>query len=218
MTSSQEKAIRVVLADDHAVTREGIRKMLAAAPDLQVVGEAQDGVEAMQLAAQLQPDILLLDLQMPGPRPAEVERWVRANCPHTETLVLTAHDRRSYLAEMIDAGAVGYLYKSTTSAERLIDAICSAARGVILFDAEQIEQAQRWREMVGAKWNRLTEREREILALIVQGRTDKEVAAQLNIKLKTVGNHVSSILEKLEIASRTEAAVWAVKEGFIDAA
>jgi len=217
MASSPEKMIRVVLADDHVVTREGIRKMLAAATDLQIVGEAQDGVEAMQLAAQLQPDILLLDLQMPGPRPAEVERWVRANCPHTETLVLTAHDRRSYLAEMIDAGAVGYLHKSTTSAERLIAAIRSAAKGVILFEAEQMEQAQCWRETVGAKWNRLTEREREIMTLIVQGKKDKEIAKQLNIKLKTVGNHISSILEKLEMTSRTEAAVWVVKEGFIDA-
>jgi two-component system NarL family response regulator len=218
MVASQERVIRVVLADDHAVTREGIRKMLDRAADLQIVGEAQDGMEAMQLAAQLQPDILLLDLQMPGPRPAEVERWVRANCPHTETLVLTAHDRRSYLAEMIDAGAVGYLHKSTTSAERLIDAIRCAARGAILFDAEQVEQARCWRETVEAKWKRLTEREREILALIVHGKTDKEIAAQLSIKLKTVGNHVSSILEKLEMTSRTEAAVWAVKEGFVDAA
>jgi NarL family two-component system response regulator LiaR len=218
MVASQERVIRVVLADDHAVTREGIRKMLGVAADVQVVGEAQDGMEAMQLAAQLQPDILLLDLQMPGPRPAEVERWVRANCPHTETLVLTAHDRRSYLAEMIDAGAVGYLHKSTTSAERLIDAIRRAAKGAILFDAEQVEQAQRWRETVGAKWNRLTEREREIMTLIVHGKTDKEIAAQLSIKLKTVSNHVSSILEKLEMTSRTEAAVWAVQEGFIDAA
>ena len=218
MASSPGKMIRVVLADDHAVTREGIRKMLAAAADLQVVGEAQDGLEAMQLAAQLQPDILLLDLQMPGPRPAEVERWVRANCPHTETLVLTAHDRRSYLAEMIDAGVVGYLHKSTTSAERLIEAIRRAANGAILFDAGQVEQAQRWRETVGAKWNRLTARERKILELIVQGRTDKEIAAQLGIKLKTVGNHISNILEKLEMTSRTEAAMWAVREGFIDAA
>jgi len=98
----------------------------------------------------------------------------------------------------------------------LINAIRRAVRGVILFDAEQLERARCWRETIGAKWHRLTDREHQILTLIVQGKTDREIASELNLKLKTVNNHVSKILDKLEVASRTEAAVWVVKEGLID--
>jgi DNA-binding NarL/FixJ family response regulator len=209
--------IRLLLADDHPAARAGIRALLSKAPDIEIVGEARDGLEAQHMTAQLRPHILLLDLVMPGPRPAEVERWVRENYPETITLVLTAHDRDAYLADMVEAGAAGYLSKET-SAERLIEAIRRAAHGEVLFDEQQLDRARRWRETVEVKWNRLTQREREILTLIVQGRTDKEIAEQLNIKLKTVGNHVCNILEKLEMTSRIKAGMWAVNDGFIDAA
>ncbi len=212
---THKQTIHVVLADDHPVTRAGIRAMLREAPDIEIVGEAQDGVEAQQLTAQMRPHILLLDLQMPGPRSAEVERWVRANCPETITLVLTAHDRDAYLSDMIDAGTAGYLLKGI-SAPRLIEAIRRAVQGEVLLDAEQLERAQRWRETIGAKWRSLTDRERQVLMLIVRGKTDREIADDLNIKLKTVNNHISNILDKLEVASRTEAAVWVMKEGLID--
>jgi len=214
--SSTEEIIRLVLADDHPTTRAGIRSLLSEAPDIQIVGEAQDGLEAQQLTSQFRPHILLLDLQMPGLRPAEVERWVRTHCPETITLVLTAHDRNAYLVDMIDAGVVGFLNKNEATASQLINAIRRAVRGVILFDAEQLERARCWRETIGAKWHRLTDREHQILTLIVQGKTDREIASELNLKLKTVNNHVSKILDKLEVASRTEAAVWVVKEGLID--
>ena len=207
--------IRLVLADDHAVTRDGLRTILKAAPDIQIVGEAQDGLEAQQLTAQLHPHILLLDLIMPGPRPAEIERWVRANCPETVTLILTAHDRNVYLAEMMEAGAVGLLRKNEVTASHLIDAIRRAARGEILFDAEQLARVQRWREEVASRWYSLTARERQVLTLIAAGKTDREIADDLQISVKTVSNHVYRILDKLEAASRTEAVLWAVKEGFI---
>ena len=183
---------------------------------MQVVGEAKDGIEAKQMVADLGPDILLLDLVMPGPRPYEIEKWVRTNYPETITLVLTGHDRDYYLKKMMDAGAVGFLTKDEEP-QRLVEAIRLAARGdAPLYSAEQYRRVRRWQEKVEQHWESLTEREREVLELIVKGKSNKEIAQELKIKMKTVGNHVSSILGKLNVASRTEAALWAVKEGFID--
>ncbi len=113
--SDSEPIIRLVLADDQEITRAGIRATLSKAPDIEIIGEARDGNEAQQLTAQLRPHILLLDLVMPGPRAYEVERWVRANCPETVTLILTAHDRDAYLTEMVEAGAAGYLTKEISA-------------------------------------------------------------------------------------------------------
>ncbi|HQE93856.1 MAG TPA: response regulator transcription factor [Anaerolineae bacterium] len=108
---SETASITVLIADDHEVAREGVRKMLADAPDIESVGVAEDGTAAQQLAARLQPHILLLDLVMPGPRPAEIVLWAHTHCPETAVLGLTAHDRDYYLAQMLDAGAAGYLDK-----------------------------------------------------------------------------------------------------------
>jgi DNA-binding NarL/FixJ family response regulator len=207
--------IRLLLADDHPATRAGIRAILAQVPDILVVGEAQDGYEAQRLVADLQPHILLLDLQMPGLRSAELERWVRAHHPETITLILTAHDRDAYLANMVDAGAAGYVVKSKPS-EQLIAAIRRAAHGEVLFDGEQLARIRRWREEVGQRWDGLTKRERQVLALVAEGKTDQQIAQELHLQVKTIGNHVSSILSKLNVATRTEAAVWAIREGFID--
>jgi DNA-binding NarL/FixJ family response regulator len=207
--------IRLLLADDHPATRAGIRAILAQAPDILVVGEAQDGYEAQRLVAELQPHILLLDLQMPGLRSADLEKWVRAHYPKTVTLVLTAHERDAYLAGMADAGAAGFLGKNRPP-EQLITAIRRAAHGEMLFDSEQLARIRRWREEVGQRWDSLTERERQVLALIAQGKTDQQIAQELHLQVKTVGNHVSNILSKLNVATRTEAAVWAIHEGFVD--
>ena len=103
--------ISLILADDHPSTRAGLRAILSSTPDIKIVGEAQDGFEAKKLVDQLRPKILLLDLKMPGPPPAEIEKWVRSHCPETTTLVLTAHDRSAYLAEMMEAGVAGFLTK-----------------------------------------------------------------------------------------------------------
>ncbi len=209
------ETIRVLLADDYPAIRAGIRTILEKAPDVRVVGEATGGAEAMQLTAQLRPQLLLLDLRMPGPRPAEIARWVRNHCPETETLVLTAHDIDRYVAEMMEAGTAGFLTKEKAE-QALLGAIRRAARGEILYTKEQRARARRWREEVGQRWERLTERERQVLALMAEGKTDKEIAQELQIKTKTVGNHVSRILRKLGVTSRTEAALWAVREGFVD--
>jgi DNA-binding NarL/FixJ family response regulator len=209
-----QPTIRLLLADDHPATRAGLRAILAQARDIVVVGEAQDGYEAQRLVAELQPQVLLLDLQMPGLRSADLEKWVRAHYPETITLVLTAHERDAYLAGMADAGVAGFLSKSRPP-EQLIDAIRRAAHGEILFDGEQLARIQRWREEIGQRWASLTERERQVLTLVAQGKTDQQIAEKLHLQVKTVGNHVSSILKKLNAASRTEATVWAIREGFV---
>lgn len=202
--------ITLVLADDHAVARAGVRAILSTAPDIEIVGEAENGDEVQTLVAQVQPRILLLDLKMPGPHPAEIEKWVRTNYPNTVTLVLTAHDRDSYLTKMIDAGAAGLIDKSE-SGERLLGAIRRAAVGEILFDRGQLDRARHWREATGEKWESLTNREREILRLLVQGFDNAHIATMLTVTPKTVAYHVTNILEKLEVSSRQEAVAWVHK-------
>ena len=152
--------IRVVIADDHPVTREGVRAALESAADIDVVGEAGDGVEAKKLVAELGPDILLLDLIMPGPKPTEIERWVRHNHPETITLILTAHDRDYYLAETVKAGAVGFLTKEKAP-QQLIAAIRRAAQGDVLLTPDQLARIQAWDKDVSARWQRLTKRDRK---------------------------------------------------------
>jgi len=204
---TEPKTITVVLADDHPVIREGIRRILANAIDISVVGEAQDGKEVKELVAKLHPKILLLDLKMPETSPFEIEKWVRENYPETITLVLTAHDRDFYLAGMIDAGVAGYLDKNERI-EDLIAAIRRAAHGEVFFTREQIDRARKWRHEGGEKWEKLTKREREILLLIAQGQSNKAIAKKLGIALKTVAYHVSTILGRLDVESRNEAVVW----------
>jgi DNA-binding NarL/FixJ family response regulator len=175
----------VLLADDHPALRAGIRVILEKAPDIQVVGEAEDGTEAQQLTADLRPQVLLLNLRMPGPRPVETVAWVRAHCPETAVLVLTAHDVDGYLAAMVEAGAAGFVIKEEAP-ETIVEAVRRAARGEVFFSGEQQARARRWREEVGERWESLTECEREVLQLY----------------------HVTNILSKLDVASRLEAVVW----------
>ena len=199
--------ITVVLADDHPLAREGIRSILNKAPDIQLVGEAETGNDVQRLVSELRPRILLLDLKMPGPHPAEIEKWVRTNYPETVTLVLTAHDRDSYLSRMIDAGAAGLLDKGE-SGERLIGAIRRAARGEFLFDSHQLDRARQWRLSAGEKWESLTTREREILRLLVKGFDNAHIGKVLMITGKTVAYHITNILVKLGVNSRQEAIAW----------
>ncbi len=199
--------IRVVLADDHEVTRAGIRAILEAASDIEVVGEAGTGEEAKTLTARLRPHVLLLDLQMPGPRPSQVEAWVRSHYPETITLVLTAHDRDAYLTEMVEAGVVGFLSKEEAGL-RLVMAIRRAARGATLLSPEQLRRVQRWRREVGDRWEELTDRERDVLRLLVAGHENARIADHLSVTQRTVEYHVSNVLHKLGVATRLEAATW----------
>jgi DNA-binding NarL/FixJ family response regulator len=202
--------ITVLIADDHPATRAGLCAILKDLPDIKVVGEAEDGFQVEKLVAELRPNILLLDLVMPGPTPAQLEKQVRTNYPETITLVLTAHDRDAYLAGMMDAGAAGFLSKTETGG-RLISAIRRAALGDDLFTEEQFVRAAHWRDMAGHKWENLTRREHEIIQLIVNGCDNKQIAENLGITVKTISFHVSNILKKLDVNSRHEAIAWVHK-------
>jgi len=208
------KKIRVLLADDHPVTRVGIRDILEKAPDIQVVGEAQDGIEAQRLVAELGPHILLLDLAMPGPRPSEIDAWVRAHHPETITLVLTAHDIDAYLAEMTETETAGFIVKDEAP-HRLVEAIRRAALGEILFSQEQRDRARHWREEVGERWESLTEQERKVAVLVARGEQNQEIAQVLCVTEKTVEKHMTNVLSKLALRSRTEAALWIVRNGLV---
>jgi DNA-binding NarL/FixJ family response regulator len=207
MTTRQKKTISLLLTDDDPIIRAGLRAVLTKATDIKIVGEAQNGFEAKEMVGRLHPQILLLDLKMPGLSAAELEKWVREHYPETITLVLTAHDRDAHLASMMEAGAAGYMSKGG-SAESLIGAIRRAARGEILFDVEQFARARRWRENVSEKWTSLTGREREVLKLLAQGLDNKAIAKTLKITSKTAAFHVTHILEKLGIDSRQKAVAW----------
>jgi DNA-binding NarL/FixJ family response regulator len=199
--------ISVMIVDDHPPLIIGVRTMLEKVPDICVVGEAGNGDDAKKLLDELRPMVLLLDLKMPGFSASEFERWARINYPETTTLVLTAHDRDYYLAEMMDAGVSGYLDKNKRT-ETLIANIRTAASGKSLFTSEQIDRARKWRHEAGKKWEKLTEREREVLLLAEKGLSNKAIAEQLVVTLKTVAYHLSAIFERLEVRSRHEAIAW----------
>jgi NarL family two-component system response regulator LiaR len=207
--------VRVVIADDHPTTRMGVRVALDGESDIEVVGEAEDGAEAMQLVADLRPDVLLLDLVMPGLRPSEIEEWVRSNCPETTTLVLTAHDRDCYLAGAIRAGVAGFLMKNE-EAERLRDAIRRAAAGQVVITVSQLARAHRWREDAGERWESLTGREQEVLRLLAAGQITREIAEGLEISERTVRTHIGNVLGKLGVLSRAAAVAWAWKHGVVE--
>jgi DNA-binding NarL/FixJ family response regulator len=199
--------ITILIADDHPIIRAGIRALLEHDPEMKVVGEAQDGDETRRLVAQLRPQVLLLDLRMPGMSAAELEKWVRTHYPPTITLVLTAHDRDAYLASMMDAGAAGFLEKNAPDSQ-LILAIRRAVRGEILFSNEQFNRVRKWREQEGAQWKSLTKREREVLSLLAQGLDNVNISQALHISVKTTAYHITHILQKLQATSRQEAIVW----------
>jgi len=208
LNTPQEHKISVLLVDDHPPIRSGIRAMLERTPDLCIVGEAENGDEARRLLEELRPQIILLDLVIPGFSPAAFEKWARQNYPETSTLVLTGHDRDHLLASMMEAGVAGYLDKSIQW-EGLADAIRRAACGECLFTEGQEARVQRWHKEVEQRWNSLSDREKKILRLLVTGATHKYIAAEMHIGHTTLEKHLESLYRKLDVDSRTEAALWA---------
>ncbi|HJS19448.1 MAG TPA: response regulator transcription factor [Anaerolineales bacterium] len=209
--STNQTTITVLIADNHPTTRAGIRSILSETTDIQVIGEAENGFQVEGMVAELRPNILLLDLVMPGLTPAKLEKWVRTHCPETITLVLTAHNRDAYLASMMDAGAAGFLSKTETG-ERLISAVRQAISGDNLYTAEQFARSNRWRLEACEKWENLTNREQQILCLLTaEGCDNKCIAETLGITVKTAAYHVTNILKKLNVKSRHEAITWAHK-------
>jgi DNA-binding NarL/FixJ family response regulator len=208
--------IRVLLVDDHAVVREGLRAFLELQDGIEVAGEAGDGEEAVAEAARLRPDVILMDLVMPGLDGVGAMRRLRESVPSARVVVLTSFLEDERLLPAIQAGAAGYLLKNVEPAE-LARAIRAAERGEAIIDPTAAARlVQAFADNARApEPERLTRREREVLELIAQGRSNKRIALELGISEKTVKAHVGHVLEKLGVSDRTQAALLAVREGLV---
>src|SRR5919202_1756327 len=208
-------SIRVLVADDHEVVRQGLRTFLELDPDLEVVGDASDGREAVRLAHRLRPDVVLMDLLMPELDGIAATQIIRRELPDTEVIALTSVLEDASVVGAVRAGAIGYLLKDTR-AQELRQAIKSAAAGQVQLSPKAA--ARLLREVrVPERPEALSERETEVLRLLAQGRANKEIARELAIGERTVKSHVSSILGKLGLQSRTQAALYAARVGLVPA-
>lgn len=207
--------IRVLIADDHAVVREGLRAFLALQDDVEVVGEAADGEEAVQAVVRLEPDVALVDLVMPRVDGIEAIGRIRAERPRTRVIVLTSFVDEDKMLPAVRAGAVGYLLKDVAPQE-LARAIRAAHDGEALLDPGVAARLLDAMAREPRPSDELTAREREVLALIVRGRANKVIARELGISEKTVKAHVGRVLAKLGVADRTQAALLAVRTGLVE--
>lgn len=204
--------IWVLIADNHEIARAGIRLILANVRDIEIVGEAKNGVDVMRLVAQLQPDVLLLGLEISQPGPIQIVKWIQGNHFDTAVLVLTAYDHAGCLSEMVGVGVSGYLTKHEVSCS-LAHAIRVAHNGHPVITDEQWTRIENWRSSVGKRLDSLTGREREVLHQIAQGYSNRTIADNLGISHKTVEYHVTNILSKLGLDSRLQAVVWLRRHG-----
>lgn len=228
MSVTQEATgrIKLLLADDHAVVRAGTRQLLERQPDFEIVGEAIDGDEAVRLTAELNPDVVVMDVRMPKVSGVEATRRIKANNAEVKVLVLTAHDDDEYVFALLQAGANGYLLK-TAEIDELVKAIRTVASGQSALAPAVVGKVVA--QFTGGKslgdvlphpqeqYSGLTDRELEILRLVGQGFSNKQIGKELFISDRTVQAHLSNIFAKLGVNTRTEAVMYAVRNGWIDA-
>jgi two-component system, NarL family, response regulator LiaR len=206
-------AIRILITDDHGVVRQGLRMFLSLDPDIEVVGEAENGREAIAMARELRPDVVLMDLLMPVMDGIEATKAIRAQLPDVEVVALTSVLEDASVAGAVRAGAIGYLLKDT-DAEELHRAIKGAAEGRVQLAPEAA--ARLMREVRAPESpEALTDRETEVLRFLAHGKANRQIASALYVEEKTVKAHVSSILRKLGVRSRTQAALHAVRTGLV---
>lgn len=209
-----EKPIRVMIVDDHPLARAGLATFLLAYDDLELVAEAGSGEEAVEQARRLGPDVVLMDMVLPGMDGAEAIAAIRTVCPHARALVLTSYREDAHVRRALAAGAVGYLLKDV-SAEELADAIRNASQGRATLAPEATEALIRAATQPPQPGFELTEREREVLSLLSAGLSNADIAERLVVSLATVKSHVSNILSKLGVESRTEAVALALRRGLV---
>ena len=212
--------LRIVLADDHAVVREGLKALVNAQPDMRVVGEADNGEAAWRAARELAPDVLVVDLSMPTLGGAEATTLIRRDCPNVKVLALTVHEEQLYLTQLLRAGASGYVLKRAASAE-LVRAVRTVARGEIYIDpsvagtvVEGFLDAQDAADQVAASAV-LSDREREVIERIAQGFSNKEIAAELGLSVKTVETYKARVAEKLGLRTRVDIVRYAAQQGWL---
>jgi DNA-binding NarL/FixJ family response regulator len=211
--------IRILLADDHAVLRAGLRALIASQPDMDVVGEAGDGEEAVRKAVALRPDVAIVDITMPGPGGIKTIERIRRAAPATRVLVLTMHDAPAYLRAALAAGAVGYVVKRAADSE-LIAAIRDVHRGRTVLDAslatQVVQSGVRRRPAAGGPAaSPLSPREREVLELVAQGYTNQQIADRFGLSVKTVETYRARLVEKLGLQSRAELVRYALDSGLL---
>jgi two-component system, NarL family, response regulator NreC len=213
---THNRSIRVLLADDHAVVRQGFRMILSSQSGIEVVGEAGNGREAVELAGKLHPDIAVIDVSMPELNGIEATRRILANNPHTRVLALSMHKDAVYVREILRAGARGYILKDSIDTE-FVQAIRALARGEgYLSPAISGAVLDDYRKHVSDPLDSLTSREREVLQLIAEGKTNKEIANLLSLSVYTVDAHRGHIMEKLNLHSVTDLVRFAVRKGIVD--
>jgi len=211
--------IRILLADDHTVVRQGLRKVLEERPDWQVVAEAGDGREAVRLAEELKPDVAVIDVAMPLLNGIEATRQIVRRSPSTRVLVLSMHSDEAYVTQILKAGAVGYLLKDSADVD-LLQAVSAVAAGKSFFSPAvarlMLDDYVRQRgEHAADRYESLSGREREIFQLVAEGKTNKDIAALLFISPSTVETHRARIMEKLDVHSAAEIVLYAVRRGVI---
>ncbi len=207
--------IRVMIADDHQLVRDGLRQILLAAPGIEVVAEAADGDHALDAARRLAPDVALLDMSMPGVSGIELIRRLRLACPDVRILVLSMHGERQYAARALKAGAAGYLTKDSAG-EQLVTALRKvAAGGIHLTDAAAASLLAR-DASTAAPHERLSDREFEVLRMLAAGQGPTEIAEQLHLSVKTVSTHKTRILEKMDLGNGADLVRYAIEHGLLE--
>ncbi|MGI6631453.1 MAG: response regulator [Bacillota bacterium] len=234
MPERRQSKIRVLLCDDHAVVREGTRRLLEEEPDIEVVGEASDGLEAIEKAEKLSPDVVAMDVSMPRMNGIDATKRIKEKNPSVQVLALTAYDDFAYVSRLLECGASGYILKSARAGE-IVTAIRATALGDSVLDPgvaraifsriarreashDPEEQTTTPPPQVKPERDPLTAKETEVLRLLAKGLSNKEIAHQLHVSPRTVQAHLASIFSKLGVASRTEAVVRALKEGILSQA